>query len=60
VRSVAYPSTAHNKTVRDAAKAADYTTGTIMDPRAATAKDDLFKLPRIMMRDDTKLAKVLP
>jgi peptidoglycan/xylan/chitin deacetylase (PgdA/CDA1 family) len=60
VRSVAYPSTAHNKTVRDAAKAAGYVTGTIMDPRASTAKDDLFKLPRIMMRDDTKLAKVLP
>lgn len=60
VRHVAYPSTAQNTTVREHAKNAGYTTGTIMDPRNATAKDDLFKLPRIMMTDDTNMQKVLP
>ena len=57
---IAYPGTAHNKTVREHAAAAGYITGTIMDPRNATEKDDLMKLPRIMMTDDTNLTKVLP
>ncbi len=57
---VAYPSTAQNKTVREHTAAAGYTTGTIMDPRVATVKDDFFKLPRIMMTDETNLQKVLP
>lgn len=60
VLHVAYPSTAQNKTVREHTKAAGYVTGTIMDPRVATPKDDLYKLPRIMMTDDTNLKKVLP
>jgi len=60
VMHIAYPSTAHNKTVRERTKNAGYATGTIMDPRWATGKDDPFKLPRIMMTDDTKLEKVLP
>ena len=60
VLHVAYPGTAHNKTVRDHTKAAGYTTGTIMDPRPATPKDDFYKLPRIMMTDDSNLGKVLP
>jgi peptidoglycan/xylan/chitin deacetylase (PgdA/CDA1 family) len=55
VRHIAYPSTMQNATVRKHTKDAGYITGTIMDPRPATAKDDLFKLPRIMMTDDTKL-----
>lgn len=60
VRHLAYPSTAQNKTVREHAKLAGYATATIMDPRPATVKDDLLKLPRIMMTDDTNLQKVLP
>lgn len=60
VLHVAYPGTAHNQTVRDRAKAAGYITATIMDPRTATEKDDMFKLPRIMMTDDSNLTKVLP
>jgi len=60
VLHVAYPGTAHNQKVRDAAKAAGYVTASVMDPRRATEKDDLFKLPRIMMTDDTDLAKTLP
>lgn len=60
VYHVAYPSTGQNKTVRERAKAAGYTTGTIMDPRVATPKDDAYKLPRIMMTDDTNLQRVLP
>lgn len=60
VRHVAYPLTMQNKTVRERTKAAGYTTGTIMDPRPATVKDDLFKLPRIMMTDDTDMKKLLP
>lgn len=60
IRHIAYPSTAYNKTVRERAAKAGYATGTIMDPRRATAKDDLLKLPRIMMTDGTNLAKVLP
>ncbi|HRH94047.1 MAG TPA: polysaccharide deacetylase family protein [Candidatus Peribacteria bacterium] len=60
VTHLAYPGTAHNKTVREHAQKAGYVTGTLMDPRNATPKDDLMKLPRIMMTDDTKLAKVLP
>lgn len=60
VLHLAYPSTAQNKTVRERAKLAGYRTATIMDPRPATPKDDLLKLPRIMMTDDTNLSKVLP
>lgn len=60
VRHVAYPNTAQNKTVREHTKAAGYVTGTIMDPRFATEKDDFFKLPRIMITDDTSMAKLLP
>jgi peptidoglycan/xylan/chitin deacetylase (PgdA/CDA1 family) len=60
VRHVAYPGTAHNQTVRDRTKAMGYVTGTIMDPRAAVPTDDLMKLPRIMMIDDTNLQKMLP
>lgn len=60
VHHVAYPGTAHNQKVRDAAKAAGYVTGTLMDPRVSTENDDPFKLPRIMMTDDTNLAKTLP
>lgn len=60
VLHVAYPGTAHNQTVRDRAKAAGYVTATIMDPRTATEKDDFFKLPRIMMTDDSNLQKILP
>jgi peptidoglycan/xylan/chitin deacetylase (PgdA/CDA1 family) len=60
IRHLCYPGTAHNQKVRDAAKAAGYITGTIMDPRISTAKDDLMKLPRIMMTDDTNLQNYLP
>jgi peptidoglycan/xylan/chitin deacetylase (PgdA/CDA1 family) len=60
VSHIAYPSTAHNKTVRAHAAAAGYVTGTIMDPRPAKGTDDLFKLPRIMMTDETRLERVLP
>lgn len=60
VLHVAYPSTAQNATVREHTKAAGYVTGTIMDPRNATQKDDLMKLPRIMMTDDSVLSRVLP
>lgn len=60
VLHVAYPGTAHNQRVRDAARAAGYDTATIMDPRYATQSDDWMKLPRIMMTDDTDLAKTLP
>lgn len=60
VRHIAYPLTTHNAVVRDHAKNAGYITGTIMDPRTASSKDDRMKLPRIMMTDETDLAKVLP
>jgi len=60
VLHLAYPGTTHNQKVRDRAKAAGYVTATIMDPRPATEKDDFYKLPRIMMTDDTNLEKVLP
>ena len=60
VRHIAYPSTSSNKTVRERAAKAGYKTGSIMDPRPATVKDDFFRLPRIMMIDTTNLAKVLP
>ncbi len=60
VLHVAYPGTAHNKTVREAAAKAGYVTGSIMDPRNATPADDFYKLPRIMMTDTTDLKKVLP
>ncbi|MDB4978032.1 MAG: icaB [Candidatus Peribacteria bacterium] len=60
VLHLAYPGTAQNAAVRERAKLAGYVTATIMDPRPATEKDDLLKLPRIMMTDDTNLSKVLP
>lgn len=60
VRHVAYPSTGQNKTVRERVAKNDYVTGTIMDPRWATQKDDFFKLPRIQMLDTTNLEKLLP
>jgi len=60
VKDVSYPGTAHNQRVRDTAKAAGYETATIMDPRYVTETDDWMKWPRIMMTDDTDLAKVLP
>jgi peptidoglycan/xylan/chitin deacetylase (PgdA/CDA1 family) len=60
VLHVAYPGTAHNKTVREATAKAGYVTGSIMDPRDATPADDFYKLPRIMMTDTTDLKKVLP
>lgn len=60
VRHIAYPSTAQNKTVRERTRAAGYVTGSIMDPRPATVHDDMFKLPRIMMTDDTVIEKLLP
>lgn len=60
VNHLAYPGTAHNQRVRDAAKAAGYVTATIMDPRNITEKDDRMKWARIMMTDDTVLEKVIP
>lgn len=60
VNHVAYPGTAHNQRVRDAAKAAGYVTATIMDPVTFTQAHDWMKIPRIMMTDDTDLAKTLP
>ncbi len=60
VKHVAYPGTAHNQRVRDAAKAAGYETATIMDPITFTETHDWMKIPRIMMTDDTDLSKVLP
>jgi peptidoglycan/xylan/chitin deacetylase (PgdA/CDA1 family) len=60
VRHLAYPLTMQNKTVRRVTGEEGYVTATIMDPRPATLKDDLLKLPRIMMTDDTDLKKVLP
>jgi peptidoglycan/xylan/chitin deacetylase (PgdA/CDA1 family) len=59
VRHVAYPLTAHNQTVREATQAAGYVTGSIMDPRVAQPGVDLFKLPRIMVTDETSLATIL-
>ncbi len=60
VTHVAYPGTSHNATVRDRAKLAGYTTGTLMDPRNVTEDSEYFKLPRIMMTDETNLERVLP
>jgi peptidoglycan/xylan/chitin deacetylase (PgdA/CDA1 family) len=60
VNHVAYPGTAHNQRVRDAAKAAGYVTATIMDPRYVDQTHDWMKWPRIMMTDDTNLEKTLP
>lgn len=60
ITHVAYPGTSHNATVRDRARLAGYTTGTLMDPRNVTEGGDYFKMPRIMMTDDTNLEKVLP
>ncbi len=60
VKHFCYPGTAHNQRVRDAVKAAGYETATIMDPVTMTEAHDWMKWPRIMMTDDTDLAKVLP
>ncbi len=60
VRHVAYPSVMHNATVRARAQELGYVTGSIMDPRNARDTDDRFKLPRIMMTDDTVLERVVP
>lgn len=60
VRHIAYPGTAHNARVRERTRLAGYTTATIMDPRAAHENDDPMKLPRIMMTDDSDLARILP
>ncbi len=60
VNHIAYPGTAHNQRVRDAAKAAGYVTATIMDPTYVDETDDWMKWPRIMMTDDTNLEKTLP
>ncbi len=60
INHVAYPGTAHNQRVRDAAKAAGYVTATIMDPQYVTQDIDWMKWPRIMMTDDTNLGKTLP
>lgn len=57
---LAYPLTAQNERVRTAAGAAGYVTATVMDPRNSTMKDSNLKLPRIMMTDDTDLARILP
>lgn len=60
ITHLCYPGTAHNQRVRDAAKAAGYETASIMDPVTFTEAHDWMKIPRIMMTDDTDLAKVLP
>ena len=60
VLHIAYPGTADNNTVRARVAAAGYITGEIMDPRVATQKDDLLKLPRIEMLDTTNMQKILP
>ncbi len=60
VRHVAYPATMQNALVRERAAAAGYVTGTLMDPRRATEKDDFLRIPRIMMTDETSLQKILP
>jgi peptidoglycan/xylan/chitin deacetylase (PgdA/CDA1 family) len=60
VHHLAYPLTMRNARVVQTVREEKYETATIMDPRPATAKDDLLLLPRIMMTDDTKLEKVLP
>ncbi len=60
VLHIAYPLTAQNATVRQHARDAGYITGTIMDPRTATEKDDFLKLPRITLNDGSKLEKLLP
>jgi len=60
VRHLAYPLTMRNAQVINTVRDTAYATATIMDPRPATPKDDLLVLPRIMMTDDTSLAKVLP
>ncbi len=60
VLHVAYPSVMQNRTVRQQAAKAGYVTGTIMDPRYATDKDDPFKLPRIEMLETTDMEKILP
>ncbi len=57
---LAYPLTSQNQRVRDATAAAGYVTGTVMDPRTSTMADSLLKLPRIMMTDDSNLARLLP
>ncbi len=60
IKHIAYPGTAHNQRVRDAAKAAGYETATIMDPVVFNETHDWMKIPRIMMTDDTNIEKLLP
>lgn len=60
ISHIAYPLTMHSPTVRARVAAAGYRTGSIMDPIPATKSSDLYKLPRIMMTDDTNIAHVLP
>ncbi|MFA6039714.1 MAG: polysaccharide deacetylase family protein [Candidatus Peribacteraceae bacterium] len=60
VRHIAYPATMQNALVRERTAAAGYVTGTLMDPRRATEKDDFLRVPRIMITDETDLARVLP
>ncbi len=60
VRHIAYPSVMHNATVRARAAELGYVTGSIMDPRNARDSEDRFKLPRIMMTDETVLERVMP
>ncbi|MEK7218727.1 MAG: polysaccharide deacetylase family protein [Patescibacteria group bacterium] len=60
VRHIAYPATMQNALVRERAAEAGYVTGTLMDPRRATEKDEFLRIPRIMMTDETELGRVLP
>jgi peptidoglycan/xylan/chitin deacetylase (PgdA/CDA1 family) len=60
VSHVAYPLTAHNQHVRDNVKLSGYDTGTVMDPRRATFESDRYKIPRILITDDTNMEKYLP
>ncbi len=60
VQHVAYPLTSHNEHVRTTVKSTGYDTGTIMDPRRATFETDRYKIPRILMTDDTNPVNYLP
>ena len=57
---VAYPLTSHNQHVRTSVQSTGYDTGTIMDPRRATFETDRYKIPRILITDDTNLSQYLP
>ena len=60
ISHVAYPLTAHNEHVRNNVELSGYDTGTVMDPRRATLEVNRFKIPRILITDDTNLSKYLP